>query len=89
VRFKMVGTPARDRQRVCGQIGGHKPRVLSGAHADWLRARVSSASFTLRGLAAELAERGVKVDYRSVWEFAHREGLSFKKNRRGGGADQA
>jgi transposase len=41
------------------------------------------------GLAAELAERGVKVDYRSVWEFAHREGLSFKKNRRGGGADQA
>jgi len=22
-----------------GQIGGHKPRVLSGAHADWLRAR--------------------------------------------------
>jgi len=62
-----------------GQIGGHKPRVLSGAHADWLRARVSSASFTLRGLAAELAERGVKVDYRSVWEFAHREGLSFKK----------
>jgi len=53
-----------------GQIGGHKPRVLSGAHADWLRARVSSASFTLRGLAAELAERGVKVDYRSVWEFA-------------------
>jgi len=72
-----------------GQIGGHKPHVLSGAHADWLRARVSSASFTLRGLAAELAERGVKVDYRSVWEFAHREGLSFKKNRRGGGADQA
>ena len=62
-----------------GQIGGHKPRVLSGAHADWLRARMSSAPFTLRGLAAELSQRGVKVDYRSVWEFTHREGLSFQK----------
>jgi len=88
----MVGRSGRLRATgsvSAGQIGGHKPRVLSGAHADWLRARVSSASFTLRGLAAELAERGVKVDYRSVWEFAHREGLSFKKNRRGGRADQA
>lgn len=29
----------------------------------------------------ELAERGVKVDYRQVWEFVHTEGLSFKKKR--------
>jgi putative transposase len=36
----------------------------------------------LRGLVAELAERGLKVDYRSVWEFVHAEKLSFKK--RGG-----
>ena len=28
---------------------------------------------------AELAERGLKVDDRTVWAFAHGEGLSFKK----------
>ena len=32
----------------------------------------------MRGLATELAERGLKVDYRSVWEFVHAElGLLF------------
>jgi transposase len=36
--------------------------------------------FTLRGLVAELGERGLKVDYRSVWEFVHAEKLSFKKS---------
>jgi putative transposase len=29
----------------------------------------------------ELAERGLKVDYRSVWEFVHAEGLTYKKRR--------
>jgi transposase len=29
----------------------------------------------------ELADRDVKVDARTVWSFAHREGFSFKKNR--------
>jgi hypothetical protein len=28
---------------------------------------------------AELAERGLKVDYRTVWNFVHAEKLSFKK----------
>jgi len=64
-----------------GKMGGHKPRVLSGANADWLRSRMRERPFTLRGLVAELAERGVRVDYRSVWAFVHEEGLSFKKNR--------
>src|SRR3546814_8644815 len=63
-----------------GQIGGHKPRVLRGEHRDWLLER-ATRDFTLRGLVAELAERGVKVDYRQVWEFVHAEGLSFKKKR--------
>jgi len=36
--------------------------VLSGAHADWLPGRVSSAFFYAAGTGAELAERGVKVD---------------------------
>jgi hypothetical protein len=33
----------------------------------------------LRGLVAELAARGFKVDYRSVWNFVHAKKLSFKK----------
>jgi len=32
-------------------------------------------------LVVELGERGLKVDYRSVWEFVHAEKLSHKKRR--------
>jgi putative transposase len=63
-----------------GQIGGHRPKKIAGAHRDWLIARCRGADFTLRGLVAELDERGLQVDYRSVWEFVHAEKLSFKKN---------
>ena len=67
-----------------GQMGGHKPKTLSGEHRVWLIARCRAGDFTLRGLVGELlAERGLKVDYRSVWEFVHAEDLSFKKNRAG------
>src|SRR5690606_32614131 len=73
-RFRATGSVAP------GQIGGHKPKTLRGEHRDWLLERMTR-DFTLRGLVAELAEqRGLKVDYRSVWEFVHAEGLSFKKS---------
>lgn len=62
------------------KIGGYKPNILSGAHGDWLVERTQT-DFTLRGLVAELAERGVKVDYVQVWRFVHARGLSFKKKR--------
>jgi transposase len=62
-----------------GQMGGHKPKKLVGAHRDWLLVRCQGGAFTLRGLVAELAERGLTVDYRSVWAFVHAERLSFKK----------
>jgi putative transposase len=61
------------------QIGGYKPRTLSGERADWLRSRIAAGPFTLRGLSAELAERGIKTHPRAVWVFVHAEGLSFKK----------
>ena len=32
-----------------GKMGGHKPRVLSGANAEWLRERMRERPFTLRG----------------------------------------
>jgi hypothetical protein len=60
-------------------MGGHRPKAISGAHRVWLLQRIKDRDFTLRGLVAELAERGLKVDHRSVWEFVHAEKLSFKK----------
>ena len=69
------------------QIGGYKPRTLSGDCAEWLRARIASGPFTLRGLTAELAERGIKTAPRAVWVFVHAENLSFKKNLAARGAD--
>jgi transposase len=77
-----------DRLRKTGnvrpsKIGGYKRRAIAGEHRTWLLARIKEKDFTLRGLVAELAERGLKVDYRSVWTFVHAEQLSFKKKRGG------
>jgi len=60
-------------------MGGHKPRTLSGAFADWLRARIAAGPFTTRGLTAELVSRCIKTDRRSVWFFLNAERPSFKK----------
>ncbi len=73
-RYRQTGTAAP------AQIGGHKPRLLTGELRDWLLERTRS-DFTLRGLVAELGARDIKVDYVQVWRFAHAEGLSFKKKR--------
>jgi transposase len=72
-RFRETGTVAP------GQMGGHKPRAIRDEHEAWLRERIGDRDFTLRGLVAELAARGLKVDYRAVWNFVHEEGQSFKK----------
>ena len=64
-----------------GKIGGHRPKKIVGAHRDWLLGRCRDRDFTLRGLVAELGERGLKIDYRPVWEFVHAEQLSHKKRR--------
>jgi putative transposase len=50
-------------------MGGHKPKALSGEYRIWLLERAKARDFTLRGLVAELADRGLKVDYRTVWNF--------------------
>jgi transposase len=74
-RFQDTGSVAP------GQMGGHKPKAIRDEHEAWLRERIRERDFTLRGLVAELAARGLKVDYRAVWNFVHAEKLSFKKNR--------
>ncbi len=62
-----------------GQIGGHRPRTIQGEHEIWLAARLTERAFTLRGLVAELAERGLEADYWAVWRFVHEHGLTHKK----------
>jgi transposase len=71
-----------------GQMGGHKPKAVSGDHAVWLSQRIKDGDFTIRGLVAELAGRGLKVDYHSVWDFVHAEKLSFKKSGAAGERDR-
>jgi putative transposase len=71
------------------KMGGYKPRTLRGEHAAWLIARCKEKDFTISQLVDELFEvRALKVDRRSVWEFLHGEGLSFKKKsvRQGAGS---
>ena len=61
------------------KIGGYKsPTFCRGMHGDWLVERTKS-DFTLRGLVAELAERGVRVDYVQVWRFVHARGAELQK----------
>jgi transposase len=74
-RFRATGSAAPAR------IGGYRPKGIRGEHRDWLIERCRSSNFTLRGLIVELAARGLKVGYRSVWTFVHAEGLSYKKGR--------
>lgn len=60
-----------------GQVGGPRPRKIVGDHRDWVLQQIAAGGdVTLQGLAA----RGLKVDYRTVWNFVHREGKRFKKN---------
>ena len=64
-----------------GKIGGHRKPVLL-PQREWLHARLAAEpDVTLRGLLAELDERGVRASYGALWLFLEREGLSFKKNR--------
>jgi putative transposase len=72
-RFKDTGSFAADH------MGGRRRMAIAGPHRVWLIGRCAAKDFTLRGLVDELAERGVKVDYRSVWNFVHAENLSYKK----------
>jgi putative transposase len=74
-RYRRTGSVAP------GRMGGHRPKKLVGEHRDWLLQRCRARDFTLRGLVAELAGRGLSVDYRVIWRFVHDEKLSYKKRR--------
>ena len=61
------------------KFGGYRKPKIAGEWRDWLVERIGRGDFTVQGLADELADRGLKVDYKTMWTFVHREGLSFKK----------
>ena len=74
-RFRETGSLAAK------PMGGCRPKKIVGRHRDWLLKRCRGRQFTLRRLVGELAERGLQVDYRSVWDFVHSEKLTYKKRR--------
>ena len=72
-RFRATGSAAAHR------MGGRRAYALAGER-DWLLRRLAETpDVTLRGLLAELAERGIVVSYYAVWHFFEHEGISFKK----------
>jgi len=66
-----------------GQMGGHKPKANFGRASCLVAGAHQGRGLHLARACAELAERGLKVDYRAVWNFVHAEKLSFKKKRGG------
>src|SRR5437588_10059074 len=53
-----------------GKIGGDRPKAIFGEHRVWVLERIKR-DFTLRGVVAEFAERGLKVAYRAVLDVIH------------------
>ena len=69
-----------DWQRVAGQDRRLRPKKLIGPGGEWAGAVPGRRVHPARA-GGELAERGMKVDYRVVWEFVHAEGLTHRKRR--------
>ncbi len=72
-RFRRTGSAA------ALPMGGRRPFALA-PHRDWVLSRLAEQpDLTLRGLAAELAARGIVVSNYAVWHFLKSEGITFKK----------
>ena len=76
-----LGQRARAGQDLAARPRGGSPaRLVKGAVADWIRARLTEKpDVTVRALAAELGARGTAMTYDTVWRFLRQEGLTFKK----------
>jgi transposase len=72
-RFRATGSAAAK------QMGGWKQLLLK-SEREWLLARIGEKpDLTLRGMVAELSERGTPASYGAVWRFFKHEGITFKK----------
>jgi transposase len=66
---------------VAKPMGGDRSSRLRGER-EWLLQRIATTpDLTLEEIRAELAARGKRVGYGTVWRFFAAEGISFKKNR--------
>ncbi len=77
-----LGQRARAGQDLAARPRGGSPaRLVTGAIADWIRARLTEKpDVTVRALAAELGACGTAMTHDTVWRFIRQEGLTFKKN---------
>ena len=72
-RFRATGSAAAK------QMGGWRQLLLK-SEREWLLARIAEKpDLTLRGMVAELAQRGTPASYGAVWRFFKHEGITFKK----------
>jgi len=62
-------------------LGRQQPRSLAPERAWLLERLAAKPDVTLRGLVAELGERGVVTSYGSVWRIVREAGVTFKKRR--------
>src|SRR5262249_10633806 len=72
-RFRSTGSAAAFK------VGGRRPFALAGERS-WLLARIAEEpDLTLRAIAVELAERGIRGSYLPVWHFFAHGGVRFQK----------
>jgi transposase len=72
-RARQTGSPAAK------PMGGRRPVKLAGQRAFILGRIATKPDITIRGLMAELAERGAGASYGAVRNFLHRHRQSYKK----------
>jgi transposase len=64
-----------------GQMGGHRPVLITGKYRQIVLDAIASKSHvSLRELAAMLKEAGLEIHHVSVGRFLERERQSYKKN---------
>lgn len=74
-RFRATGSAAAK------PMGKRRGSSSLAGEREWLLDRLAAApDLTLRGLVAELGERGIVTSYGAVWRIVHVAGVTFKKN---------
>jgi transposase len=74
-RYRATGSAAAK------PMGKRRGSSSLAGEREWLLDRLAAApDVTLRGLVAELRERGVVTSYGAVWRIVHGAGVTFKKN---------
>ena len=73
----------RETGSVEASVMGAPRRSKLDPHADWLLAQIEDTpDLTLAEIVDRLAlEKGMKSSIGGLWNFFHRHGISFKKNR--------